>query len=148
MTSAELFLLAVTGMYFYCAGCSWMLQVVDYPTYQLVGEKEFVPFHVEAGKRLRWAMIAPMIVTIWASFFLTLLRPESAPLWASLLVALGSAVILGTTLAFELPKHLKLDREGKSSALIAALVRDNLPRVACWTIGSLLLIYMCSQAFA
>jgi hypothetical protein len=146
MSSADGFLLFCTVMYFYCLGCAWMLQVVCYPTYALVGEKEFVPFHVDFGKRLRWSMIAPMVLTIWATFFLVLLRPDDAPLWASLLVALGSVVILGTTLGLELPKHLQLDREGKSDALIQALVRDNMPRVFFWTTGSLLLVYMLTQA--
>ena len=36
-------------------------------------------------------------------------------------------------------------RDGKSSALIDGLVRDNLPRVAAWTIASLLLAYMLAQ---
>jgi hypothetical protein len=147
MSNPELFLVFCTVMYFYCTGCAWMLQIVAYPTYSLVGEKEFVPFHVESGKRLRFVMIAPMVLTIWASFFLVFLGPEAAPLWARMAVAFGSAVILGTTLGLELPKHMQLDREGKSEALIQALVRDNMPRVFFWTTGSLLLVYMLTQTF-
>ena len=124
-----------------------MLQVVCYPTYALVGEKEFVPFHVDFGKRLIYVAVIPMVLTSLASFALVFLRPEAAPLWASIGVAICTAVVLLTTIAIEVPKHNKLDANGKDTALISALVRDNIPRVACWTIASLLLVYMVIETF-
>ncbi len=145
MRGDELFLVVVTVMCFYCTGASWMLQVVCYPTYALVGEKEFVPFHVAFGKRLVYAAIIPMVLTIFASFALVFVRPEAAPMWAALGVALCTAVVLGTTVALEVPKHNRLDTHGKDDALISGLVRDNIPRVACWTLASLLLVYMLTE---
>jgi MFS superfamily sulfate permease-like transporter len=142
---AELFLLAVTGLCFYCTGASWMLQVVCYPTYELVGEREFVPFHVSFGQRLMAVAVGPMVLTSLATFVLLFFRPATAPLWAAVVVALCTATVLVTTIVLEVPKHNALDRDGKSSALIDGLVRDNLPRVAAWTIASLLLAYMASQ---
>jgi hypothetical protein len=118
-----------------------MLQFVAYPTYALVGEAEFVPFHVSFGKRLL-VVIAPMVITALATFVLVFVRPETTPLWAALGVAACSAIILVTTIVLEVPKHNQLDKDGKSLSLIAALVRDNLPRMICWTLGSVLLVYM------
>jgi hypothetical protein len=148
MESSELFLLVCTVMSFYCTGASWMLQVVCYPTYALVGAAEFVPFHVSFGRRLLVAAVIPMVITIFATFALVLLRPEAAPQWASLVVAACTAVVLVTTIALEVPKHNKLDAEGKSDALISGLVRDNIPRVIAWTVASLMLGYMVVVTFA
>jgi hypothetical protein len=142
MDATNLYLLGVMAACFYCTGASWMLQFVCYPTYALVGEQEFVPFHVDFGKRLMGAAVGPMVLTCLASFGLIFFRPDSAPLWAAILVALCTATILITTIVLEVPKHNALDRDGKSLALIDGLVRDNLPRVAAWTIASLLLMYM------
>lgn len=147
MQSSELFLLVTTGLCFYCTGASWMLQIVCYPTYQLVGDAEFVPFHVSFGRRLGIAAVAPMVITALMTFVLVFFRPEDAPLWAALVVAACSAIILGTTATLEVPRHMKLDREGKSEQVIKELVSNNIPRVASWTVASLTLLWMLTQVF-
>jgi hypothetical protein len=141
------FLLILTAFCLYSTGASWMLQVVCYPTYLLVGEKEFVPFHVSFGRRLLVAVI-PMSLTCLALVAFIFIRTDPIPMWVALIAGGCGAVILVTTLLLEVPKHLKLDKEGKSDALINGLVRDNLPRTAAWTIASILLIYSLSLVIA
>ncbi len=136
-----MFLLVLTVLCFYCTGSSWMLQFVCYPTYIFVGDKEFVPFHVSFGRRLIAAAVVPMVATCLGTFALLFLRPAEAPLWTAIVAAVCGAVILLTTVALEVPKHLKLDKEGKSDAVLHALVRDNIPRTLAWTIASLALAY-------
>lgn len=147
MESSELFLIIVTAGCLYCMGASWMLQFVCYPTYLLVGEKEFVPFHISFGRRLLAAAVIPMVITNFASLALPFIQPSATPQWAGLAVAACAIVILGTTAILEVPKHMRLDKEGKSDALLNALVRDNLPRTFCWTLASLLLVYMVISTF-
>src|SRR5688500_5373527 len=113
------------------SGC-WLLQVVCYPTYPLVGTAEFVPFHVAFGRRLGPVFVAPAVLTNLLTFVMLGVRPPQIPLSAAIGVALCSVVILGTTFASELPKHMKLDRTGKDDALLKALIRDNLPRALAW----------------
>lgn len=141
MDAGLIVLAACAALYLYVAGGCWMLQVVGYPTYELVGEREFVPFHVDFGKRLIPIFVGPAVLACLLSFVLLAVRPTSVPLWLVGVVALCSAVILVTTIVIEVPKHNALDSGGKSSALIAGLVRDNLPRAIGWTIGSVLLVY-------
>jgi hypothetical protein len=147
MDTSLLFLLVITALCFYCTGASWMLQFVAYPTYLLVGDKEFVPYHVSFGKRLLPAVVVPMVLTCIGLFILVFVRPAAAPQWASLVAAACAAVILATTIFLEVPKHLALDKDGKSDALINGLVRDNLPRTAAWTLASLMLLYMLTTVF-
>ena len=137
---AEGLLLLTTVLFIYaCAGC-WILQVVCYPTYSLVGEREFVPFHVAFGKQLIPVFVVPAVLGCWAAFVLVFFHPATMPLWAALLVALLALIILVTTLAVEVPKHTALDKGGKSQALIDGLVRDNLPRAVSWSIGCVVLL--------
>ncbi|MBC8100259.1 MAG: hypothetical protein H7Y11_12505 [Armatimonadetes bacterium] len=147
MDTATLFLLVVTALCCYCTGASWMLQIVCYPTYALVGAAEFVPFHVSFGRRLIAAAVGPMVITCWMTFALVFLRPAAAPLPAALLAAACGLVILVTTIVLEVPKHLALDRDGKSDALINGLVRDNLPRMIAWTVASVALLYQVVVVF-
>lgn len=141
MDGFTVFLVGLVALCLYCTGASWMLQFVCYPTYSLVGEKEFVPFHIDFGRRFLIAII-PMSLTCLALIALVFVRPETIPLWAAIVAAICGAVILGTTIALEVPKHMKLDKDGKSDALIRALVRDNIPRTICWTLASASLLYM------
>lgn len=136
-----MFLFVLTVLCFYCTGSSWMLQFVCYPTYTFVGAKEFVPFHVSFGRRLIAAAVVPMVVTCLGTFALLFLRPVTMPLWTAIVAAVCGAVILVTTVVLEVPKHLKLDKEGKSDAVLQALVRDNIPRTLAWTLASLVLAY-------
>ncbi len=148
MSSAWLLLLAVTMASWYCTGASWLLQVVCYPTYSLVGDREFVPFHVAFGRRMLPVTVIPMVLTCLAMLALLLVRPAGTSFLLALGVAACAATVLLTTALFEVPKHLALDRDGKSDALLAGLVRDNLPRTAAWTLASLLLAVMLAQASA
>ncbi len=141
------YLLIMTALCLYSTGASWMLQFVCYPTYLLVGEKEFVPFHISFGRRLLVAVV-PMSLTCLALIAFIFIRTDPIPAWVALVTGACGAVILGTTIALEVPKHLKLDKDGKSDALINGLVRDNLPRTIGWTLASALLIYSLSLVIA
>jgi hypothetical protein len=136
-----LFLLILTLLCLYCTGASWLLQFVCYPTYTLVGDKEFVPFHVSFGERLIAVTVVPMFLTSLGTIALLFLRPATTPLWTAIVAALCGVVIIFTTVAFEVPKHQKLDKEGKSEAVLNALVRDNIPRTVAWTLASVILAY-------
>lgn len=129
-----------TLAFFYCLGISWLLQVVVYPTYRLVGKAEFVPFHVAQGRRMIPVLMVPMSATsILALVTAVLYRAEANAnlLWG---VAACAVVVLGTTLVSEVPKHMALDKDGKDDRLIDGLVRANLPRSLAWTVGSVLLL--------
>jgi len=142
MDAAHVFLLIVTVLCFFCTGASWMLQFVAYPTYQLVGQNEFVPYHVDFGKRMLPVTVIPMVLTCLGLIGLLFVRPAAAPQWAALVTAACGVIILVTTIAFEVPKHLALDKDGKSDTLIAGLVRDNIPRTLAWTVASVVAAYM------
>jgi hypothetical protein len=129
-----------TLAFFFCLGISWLLQVVIYPTYRLVGKAEFVPFHVSQGQRMIPVMMVPMFGSSILGIVTAVLsrnEPNAGLLWG---VGASGLVVIGTTLISELPKHLKLDKDGKDDALIEGLIRDNLPRSLAWTVGSVLLV--------
>ncbi len=136
MTSAHMLYLAVFVAWVWgTAGC-WLLQVTCYPTYGLVGRDEFVPFHVEFGRRLIPVFVVPAVLANLGAVLLCFLRPAAVPLMDALIAAVCSVVILATTMIIEVPKHIALDRDGKSERLLIELVNSNLPRVAGWTLGA------------
>ncbi|MGE0786744.1 MAG: hypothetical protein AB7S26_13815 [Sandaracinaceae bacterium] len=116
------------------AGC-WILQLVAYPTYFLVGKDEFVPFHVDFGRRLIPVFVVQAVLGCLTFFALLAFRPASVPLYDAILASVAGAVILGTTGAVEVPTHMALDKEGKDDAKLASLVRWNLWRAISWTVA-------------
>jgi hypothetical protein len=133
MNYPHLYLLVSTALCCYCTGASWLLQIVAYPGYRLVGEREFVPFHVDFGKRLIPVTVVPMLLTNLLLFGLVFYHPGTVPDWPIWLAAGSAVVILATTFALEIPKHNRL-------------VRDNLPRSLAWTVASASLLYLLAGA--
>jgi hypothetical protein len=145
MDASSWFLLVTTVLFLYCTGGSWMLQIVSYPTYALVGNAEFVPFHKSSGQRLLPVFVGPAVIACLFAVVLAFWHPAATPVWAAFVAAACGLVILVTTIALEVPKHNKLDTDGKSIALIDGLVRDNLPRAISWTLGSAVLVFSLVQ---
>ena len=136
--SAYLLICTVLFVYATC-GC-WLLQVMCYPAYSLVGEKEFVPFHVFSGKRLIPVFVIPAVLACLMGIALIFFRPAIMSLVAALVVAACAIIILATTAIVEVPKHNWLDKNGKSEDVIQALIQSNLPRAISWTVGSVVLL--------
>jgi ABC-type spermidine/putrescine transport system permease subunit I len=86
--------------------------------------------------------VIPMVLTCLGLIALVFVHPAVVPQSLTFVTAGCGVIILVTTIAFEVPKHLALDKDGKSSALIAGLVRDNIPRTLAWTVASLVLAWM------
>jgi hypothetical protein len=141
MSASEVLLLICAVLFVYGMSGCWLLQVMAYPTYSLVGEKEFVPFHVESGRRLIPVFVIPAVLACLLGIALVVLRPPSMPLLAALIVAACAIIILATTAIVEVPKHQWLDKNGKSEDVIQALIRSNLPRALSWTVGSAVLVW-------
>ena len=142
METSKIFLLATTLLCWYSLGASWLLQIVAYPTYKQVGEKEFVAYHTDFGNRLLKTSVIPMILTNIMTFIFIFYHPDTVPMGLVYLTALCSGIILFTTVKYEVPKHQQLDKEGKSDSGIDYLVKNNLPRSICWTVAALSLGYM------
>lgn len=129
-----------TLAFFFCLGISWLLQVAIYPTYRLVGSAEFVAFHVAQGRRMIPVMVVPMFATSILGVVTAVMSRDEVYAWFTWGVGLCGLVVIATTLLSEVPKHMKLDKDGKDDALIDGLVRDNLPRSLAWSVGAVLLV--------
>lgn len=141
MAASEILVLVCAVLFVYSTCGCWMLQRLNYPVFSLVGETEFVPFHVESGQRLIPIFVIPAVLACLLGIALVIFRPPSMPLFAALIVAACAVIVLATTIIVEVPKHLWLDKHGKSEEVIQALIRSNLPRALSWTVGSAVLVW-------
>ena len=117
-------------------GLIWVIQVVVYPQFLRVAEKEFIPFHF--GHCLRIGLlIAPLLAaeTITAAALLYQGHREPAFLISASLMPVNWL----STAVFQAPTHVHL-MDGFDADLIRRLIRSNWLRTMAWTVRGLLLV--------
>ncbi len=148
MDFAHWLLLFWAVVIFYVTGQIWFAQLVVYPLFGKVGEKEYVAYHKFYSSRIPLPVIVPGFASFLLPIALVFLRPESVPLWMALAnVACGLAGLY-VTLALEIPRHNRLEKGGKSEPVIRELVLYNWPRTLAITGSALLTLWMLAAAFA
>ena len=128
----SLALLAHTAATWTMVGLIWVVQLVLYPQFSRVGEREFPAYHRAHMRRMTW-IVGPVTAVeglsaawlVWSPP-----QPDAAP-WA---VAGGVLFLflLGWTALVSVPLHRTLER-GPCTETMARLVATNWPRTAAWT---------------
>jgi hypothetical protein len=148
MDFSHLFLLFWTAVIFYAAGQIWFVQIVVYPLFGKVGEKEYVAYHRFYSSRILLPVIVPGFACFLLPIVLVFLRPESVPLSLALANVACALVGLFVTVAFEIPRHARLEKGGKQEAMIRELILYNWPRTLAITGSALLTLLMLATAFS
>lgn len=147
MNFSHSFLLLCTIVACYNLGTIWFAQLVIYPLFAKVGANEYVVYHQFYSSRIPLPVILPGFASFLLPIALIFLRPESVPLWLALANAACGLVSLFVTVALEIPRHLRLERDGKQDGVIRELILYNWPRTlgitgsACLTIAMLILAF-------
>lgn len=122
-------------------GVIWFVQIVHYPLFVQVGAHQFTAYE-DHHKRLTTVVVAPlMLMELTASVALVLLPLEPATLSVSYVALVLTLVIWGSTAALQVPLHNKLSFN-YSSDLVARLVQSNWIRTICWSLRSLLTVFV------
>jgi hypothetical protein len=148
MDLSHWFLLLWSVVIFYVLGEIWFVQIVVYPLFARVGEGEYVEYHRFYSSRIPLPVILPGFASFLVPVALVFLRPESVPLSLALANAACGIVGLIVTVALEIPRHARLEKDGKQDVLIRELILFNWPRTLSITASALLTLLMLAAAFA
>lgn len=129
-------------------GVIWFVQVVHYPLFVRVGEREFAVYEAEHTLRTGWVVGPPMLVEVATATLALLpgLRPDFFPMWAAILGEMLVGVTWLSTAALQIPLHRQLIG-GYEARAAARLVSSNRVRTACWSLRAVLLIWVTVRAF-
>lgn len=147
MDASHWFLLILMALNFYMCGVTWLIQAANYHLFALVSDVEFVAYHKAHTRMIAPVVIIPAFVANIASILFIFGRPDSIPLWMALLYGALGLMILIVTIAIEIPKHVRLDNEGKSLPIIHSLVMNNWLRVLPFVAQGLLMLWMLTLSF-
>jgi hypothetical protein len=113
-------------------GLIWTIQLVHYPLFSRVGDKEFADYENEHTSRMGRLLIVPAGVEVATGAALVWGRPPEVGLPVVLIAGALLVVIWIGTAVMQVPLHSRLER-GYSAAAATRLVATNWLRTVLWT---------------
>lgn len=118
----------------FLTGMIWVVQLLHYPLFPLVGPDGFADYEAAHSTRITWVIVVPWAVQGVTTAWLLLDHPAGVDRWLVLVGAVAAAVTVVVTVAASVPAHGVLT-DGFDAAAHARLVATNWLRTAAWTVG-------------
>jgi len=148
MTFEHGFLIFYAALSLYNCGIAWQAQRVSYPLFGMVPADGYIAYHRFYSRSIPLVVIVPGFACFFAPLVLLVARPDTVPLWAALLNVVLGLTSLVVTVALEIPRHTRLENDGKSEPVIRQLIRYNWPRTLAISGQGMLALWMLTLAFA
>ncbi len=130
---------------FFMAGVIWIIQVVHYPLFGMVGRDGFAAYESAHASRITPVVGTAMLVEAACTGLLLLTMAEFSargiPKWIPLAGAILLAGIWLSTFALQVPLHGQLG-QGFDESAHAALVRTNWIRTVGWSLRATLAAWL------
>lgn len=110
-------------------GLIWLVQLVHYPAFAKISDKDFLSFHMEHSQRITYIVGPTMLVELLTAAVLLQKWPQSKFLWINLM---GVILIWLSTALLSIPLHNSLATL-KDVVVINKLVLTNWPRTLLWS---------------
>lgn len=132
----------------YATGQIWFCQIVVDPLFAMVGEKDYVQSHHFYLSHIPMPVILPGFACFLLPLAMPFLGPAAIPpLLHGFNIALGFVGLM-VTLFLEIPRHGRLERDGKDLRIIGELVRYNRPRTASISLQAVITAIMLTYVFS
>lgn len=146
MEAPQLLLLLWSALVFWVLGQIWLVQIVIYPLFAKVGEAEYTAYHGFYTSRIPLPIILPGFASFLLPAVLAFFGP-AVPGWMSAANIATGVIGLLVTVLLEIPRHNRLERDGKNNVTIAELIRFNWPRTASITAQAVVTFAMLVHVF-
>ena len=118
------------------AGVGWVVQLVVYPAFRLVGADEWVRYHGTHTRAISWVVALPWLLQ-GVSTAALLIAPAAGGRTAAVVLAVLALVTVVATVVTAVPAHGRL-AASRDTADVSVLLRANLVRTLAWTASTLL----------
>ncbi len=142
--AALLLLLVNLCLTAFMTGLIWFVQVVHYPIFLKVAEKDFTLFHKAHTTTTSYVVVLPMLLELGLSFWMLFYRYPGLPYGVTMFAFMLVVLIWLTTFLVSVPLHNQLER-GYNPTAIGRLVTTNWLRTILWTGRLVILAWMISS---
>lgn len=145
MRSRLIFLTAFT-LVCYGTGAACMEGFVNYASWHLIGEAEFIGYHQFISPRVLAFLVAPLVLGTVFTVLMLWSRPAVIQAWVVWAAIAMQAVVWVSTVTIQVPIQLELSAHGRSLELLARLIETNfwyrrIPYAVC----AVLFLWMAAQ---
>lgn len=146
MNTGLIVFIAVVFFTFFNNALHWYTQVATYPLFALIGNKEFLKYHLEYQRRLPFSIYAPYSLLMISTLLLFVCHPAQISLvWITVITVLNLAIMV-ESLIFAAPVHKRLDEQGFGDETgIRQLIFYNSLRLATSSVSSLIVLYLLAR---
>lgn len=124
MGSRWIFLIAF-ALVFYGTGAAFIESFVNYSSWHLIGNSEFVAYHRFISPRVLAFLVAPLLLGTVFTILMLWSRPAAIPAGAIWAAIAAQAVVWVSTVTIQVPIQLQLSEHGLSVELIERLIETN-----------------------
>ena len=122
-------------------GLIWLIQIVHYPLFNLVGKNEFQVYHNGHNVLITPLVGTIMIIELFSSILLVVFPPKNVSLTIPIIGVILVFIIWASTAFLQIPQHNALANAYELEAH-NLLVQTNWIRTIAWSIRGILLLYM------
>ena len=124
-------------------GLIWLVQLVQYPGFKLIGKNECLTYQQHHVSKISWVVVPLMLGELLFASWL-LLTPFTFSIMEYLnYAAFGCVLVVWlVTFGWEVPTHKKLEKEGYKKDLLQKLIRLNWFRTIGWTLRTIILFLL------
>lgn len=119
----------------FLTGMIWVVQVLHYPLFPLVGRDGFAEYEAAHSTRITWVIVVPWAVQGLTTAWMLFQSPAGVDRWLVWVAAVAAAVTVLVTVVVSVPAHATLGG-GFDATAHARLLSTNWFRTVAWTAGS------------
>ncbi|MBL9160290.1 MAG: hypothetical protein JNJ70_22605 [Verrucomicrobiales bacterium] len=142
MKDADGWLLVHAAATWALVGLIWVVQLVVYPAFAMVGKEGFGDYHAAHSRNITW-VVGPLMLAELATALVLLATGTGGGVFGASLALL--ALIWVSTGLVQVPLHQRLS-SGKDEKVIRSLVRTNWIRTVAWTLRGVAVAVMLAAA--
>jgi hypothetical protein len=113
------------ALVFYVNGAGFIESFVNYPSWPLVGQADFVTYHRFISPRILAFLVAPALLCTVFTILMLWARPATIPRWTVWAAIALHAVVWISTATIQVPIQIQLSEHGISPGLVERLIGTN-----------------------
>lgn len=138
-------LIACAASTWFMAGVGWLVQVVQYPLFAVVGKEQFVDYHRGHSSRITPVVFPAMSVELVTAAWLLFSRPAGTSLGLVIAGFAAAVLVWAATAALAVPIHSRL-AQGFDAEAHRSLLRASWVRTVGWSVHGLVVAVLLWQA--